>query len=76
MLPDSSSMQVVKKPVCRKETLPYGVFRAGNRYLSSVLCGSKTTFCGIYNTVDAANFSAQQVKCGNAQSVRVTYSGI
>lgn len=33
----------------RIKPLPNGVFKAGNLYLSSILCGTITKFCGIYN---------------------------
>lgn len=73
---DEASARVIQKPPNINGALPYGVFRAGNRYLSSVLCGSKTKFCGIYKTMEEATVEAKNVECANSYSTRVTYSGI
>ena len=75
-MPFEASVRVIQKLPNVNGILPYGVFRAGNRYLSSVLCGSKTKFCGIYNTVDDASLEAKKAECANSYSGRVTYSGI
>ena len=75
-MPLEASPRVIQTLPIINGVLPYGVFRAGNRYLSSVLCGSKTKFCGIYNTVDDASTKAKNVKCINSHSGRITYSGI
>ena len=58
------------------KSLPNGVFRAGNRYLSSVLCGTTTTFCGIYNTPQEASDANKNKCCKNKYNKIITYSGI
>jgi len=60
----------------RIRPLPNGVFKAGNLYLSSILCGTITKFYGIYNMPQEAHDAAKNKCCKNKSFERITYSGI